>query len=317
MSQARVGFIGLGTMGTPMATNLAKAGFPLTVWNRTPSKVEPLLRVGAKSGKTPAHVASGVDVVITMVSQPKDVEAVVLEPEGVLEGIRPGSVLIDMSTVSPTTSRKLAGAVTTRRAEFLDAPVVGSKGPATEGTLVMLIGGLPTTLERCRAILSSMGKTIIHAGGVGMGSALKLATNLMLAHLAAGFAEGLLLVQRAGLDPKRYLEVLEASTFRSPWYQTKGVAMVKREFATHFALKHMHKDLRLIDELASEVKTALPITEAVQQLFAQSEAAGKGELDYSAILAYLEAPPNRARISQPNRGQPPTIHMKDLRQEVG
>ncbi len=284
----RIGFIGLGTMGTPMATNLAKAGFPLVVWNRTAAKAEPLQAQGIKVGKSPAHVAAEVEIVITMVSRPNDVEQVVLGPEGVVEGLRPGSVLIDMSTVSPMTSRKLAGAVTTKQAEFLDAPVVGSKGPATEGALIILVGGLPMTLERVRPILSAMGKTIIHAGGVGMGTSLKLATNLMLAHLAAGFAEGLLLVQRAGLDPKRYLEVLEASTFRSPWYQTKGVGMVKRDFTAHFALKHMRKDLRLMGELAGEVSAALPVTQAIEQLFARSEDEGKGDLDYSAILASLE-----------------------------
>ena len=284
-----VGFLGLGTMGTPMAIHLAKAGFPITVWNRTPAKVEPLLRLGAKAGKSPAHVAAEVDVVITMVSRPQDVEAVVLGPDGVIEGLKPGTVLIDMSTVSPATSRKLAGAVTTKRAEFLDAPVVGSKGPATEGTLVMLVGGLPSTLERCRPILAAMGKTIIHAGGVGSGSILKLATNLMLAHLAAGFAEGLLLVERAELDPRRYLEVLEASTFRSPWYQTKGMGMIKRDFAAHFALKHMHKDLTLMGELAADIKAAIPVTHAVERLFAQAQAAGRSDLDYSAILAQLES----------------------------
>jgi len=273
-----------------MATNLAKTGFALTVWNRTASKVEPLVRVGARAGKSPAHVAAEADVTITMVSQPRDVEQVVLGPSGVLEGIRPGAVLIDMSTVSPTTSRKLAGAVTTKQAEFLDAPVVGSKGPATEGTLVILIGGLPTTLERCRPVLSAMGKTIIHAGGVGAGSALKLATNLMLAHLVAGFSEGLLLVERAGLNPKQYLEVLEASTFRSPWYQSKGASMIQREFAAHFALKHMYKDLRLMGELAGEAKSSLPITGAVERLFAKAQAAGQGDLDYSAVLAHLESP---------------------------
>ena len=288
MSTLKVGFIGLGTMGTPMATNIAKAGFPLVVWNRTASKIEPLLRVGAKAGKSPAHVTAEVDIVITMVAQPKDIETVVLGPDGVVEGLKPGAVLIDMSTVSPATSRKLAGAVTTKRAEFLDAPVVGSKGPAMEGALVILVGGLPSTLQRVRPVLSAMGKTIIHAGGVGTGSALKLATNLMLAHLAAGFAEGLLLVQRVGLDPKRYLEVLEASTFRSPWYQTKGVGMIKRDFATHFALKHMRKDLRLMSELAQETHVFLPITKVIEQLFATSETAGKGELDYSAVLASLE-----------------------------
>lgn len=285
----RVGFLGLGTMGAPMAMNLARAGFPLVVWNRTAAKATPFESLGIKVGKGPAHVAAEADVVITMVSRPQDVEQIVLGPEGVVEGLKPGSVVVDMSTVSPATSRKLAGAVATRRAEFLDAPVVGSKGPATEGNLVILVGGLPTTLERCRPILSAMGKTILHAGGVGSGAALKLATNLMLAHLAAGFAEGLLLVQRAGLDPMNYLAVLEASTFRSPWYQTKGMTMIKRDFSPHFALKHMHKDVRLMGELAADVEVALPITAAIERLFAGSEAAGRGEQDYSAILASLDA----------------------------
>lgn len=291
----RIGFLGLGTMGKPMALNVLKAGFPLVVWNRTTSKMAPLVEAGAKAGKGPAHVAAEVDMVITMVSRPQDVEELVLSRDGVLDGIQPGSVLMDMSTVSPTTSRKLAGAVTTKRAEFLDAPVVGSKGPATQGTLVILVGGLPATLERCRPVLSAMGKTIIHAGDVGKGSALKLATNLMLAHLAAGFSEGLLLVERAGIDPKRYLEVLEGSTFRSPWYQTKGRGILRREFAAHFALKHMYKDLRLMTELAEELGLALPVTKAVEQLFAASEGEGRAELDYSAILASLEGGAAEAR----------------------
>ncbi len=283
----RVGFIGLGTMGAAMATNLTKAGFPLVVWNRTASKMEPLLRLGAKAAKSPAHVAAEADVTITMVSRPQDVEDVVLGPSGVLEGLSAGTVLIDMSTVSPATSRKLAGAVTTKHAEFLDAPIVGSKGPATEGALVILVGGLPQTLERCRPILQAMGKTIIHAGMIGMGAALKLAANLMLGHLMAGFAEGALLVKAAGLDPKRFLEVLEASTFRSPWYQTKGVGMLKGDFSAHFALKHMRKDLDLMQALARELHTTLPVTESVRHLFTEAEAAGKADLDYSAIFAHL------------------------------
>jgi len=285
----RVGFLGLGTMGTPMAINVAKANFPLLVWNRTASKMEPLLRLGAKAGKGPAQVAAEVDVVITMVSKPQDVEELVVGPEGVAAGMKPGAVLIDMSTVSPSTSRKLAGALATKRAEFLDAPVVGSKGPATEGALVILVGGLPQTLERCQPILQAMGKTIIHAGNVGMGSVLKLATNLMLGHLMAGFAESVHLVEAAGLQPKRLLEVLDASTFRSPWYQTKGASMVKRDFTAHFALKHMRKDLDLMGALAQELAITLPVTESVCRLFAQAHEAGKGELDYSAVFSQLKA----------------------------
>ncbi len=287
-SVPRIGFLGLGTMGAPMAANLLGAKFPVTVWNRTAAKMEPLLRRGAKAGKTPAQVAGDSDIIITMVSRPQDVEELVTRPEGVLEGLRAGSVLIDMSTVLPATSRTLAGAVAAKQAEFLDAPVVGSKGPATDASLVILVGGLPTTLERSRPVLAAMGKTIIHAGGVGAGAAMKLSTNLMLAHLAAGFAEALLLARRAGLDPKQYLEVLEASTFRSPWYHTKGKSMIAGEFAPHFALKHMRKDLGLMRELSSDVKAALPITEAIEALFGRSEQAGRSELDYSAILATLE-----------------------------
>jgi len=267
-----------------MAANLLKHGFPLIVWNRTAAKMEPLLRLGAKPGKHPAHAASEADVVITMVSRPQDVEHIVLDADGALEGLQAGSVLVDMSTVSPATSRKLAGAVATKHAEFLDAPVVGSKGPATEGALVMLVGGLPQTLERVRPVLQAMGKTIIYAGNVGMGSALKLATNLMLGHLMAGFAEAVALVRRAGLDPKRFLEVLEASTFRSPWYQTKGAAMLQGNFSPHFALKHMRKDFELMVALARELNTDVPVTEAVRHLFASAEEAGRGELDYSAVF---------------------------------
>jgi len=280
----RIGFLGLGTMGSAMAANLLKHGFPLIVWNRTSAKMEPLLRLGAKPGKHPAHAASEADVVITMVSRPQDVEHIVLDADGALEGLQAGSVLVDMSTVSPATSRKLAGAVATKHAEFLDAPVVGSKGPATEGALVMLVGGLPQTLERVRPVLQAMGKTIIYAGNVGMGSALKLATNLMLGHLMAGFAEAVALVRRAGLDPKRFLEVLEASTFRSPWYQTKGAAMLQGNFSPHFALKHMRKDFELMVALARELNTDVPVTEAVRHLFASAEEAGRGELDYSAVF---------------------------------
>lgn len=283
----KIGFLGLGTMGAPMAANLVKGGFPLMVWNRTVARMEPLLRLGAKAGKGPAQVAAESDVVITMVARPQDVEEIVLGPDGASAGIRPGAVLIDMSTVSPTTSRKLAGELAAKRSEFLDAPVVGSKGPATEGSLVILVGGLPQTLERCRPILQAMGKHIVYAGNVGSGSALKLATNLMLGHLMAGFAEAVRLAQSAGLDPKRLLEVIDASTFRSPWYQTKGAFMLKGDFSPHFALKHMRKDFELMRQLAEESAAALPVTEAIRALFARAEEAGKGELDYSAIFRQL------------------------------
>ena len=274
-------------MGAPMAMNLAKAGFPLVVWNRTAAKIEPLVRVGAKTGKSPAHVAAEVEVVITMVSRPDDVEQVVLGPDGVVEGIQPQAVLIDMSTVLPATSRKLAAAVTTKRAEFLDAPVVGSNGPAADGTLVILVGGLPQTLKRCESILRAMGRTIVPAGNVGMGCALKLATNLMLGHLMAGFAEAVVLAKRCGVNPELLLKVIDGSTFPSPWYRTKGGTMLKGDFSPHFALKLMRKDFELMKQVAQELALRLPVTEAVRRLFADTEAADKGDLDYSVIFQHL------------------------------
>ena len=296
----RIGFIGLGTMGSAMAANLLKAGYPLLVWNRSTPRMEPLVRLGAKASKSAAHVAADVEVVITMVSAPKDVEAVALGPDGVRDGIKPGSVLIDMSTVSPSTSRKLAGAMTAKQAEFVDAPVVGSKGPATDGALVILVGGLPHTVARCMPMLQAMGKTIIHAGNVGSGSALKLATNLMLSHLVAGFSEGLLLTKRAGLDPHLLLHVIEASTFNSPYYRMKGAPMLRGDFTAHFALKHMRKDLDLMGLLAQELTTKLPVTDAIRQLFQQAEQAGHAEHDYSAIYAHLGGvDPSGSRIAAP------------------
>lgn len=280
-------------MGKPMAMNLLNAGYPLTVWNRSPERLEPFTQAGVKSGKTPAHVSAECDVIITMVSGPKDVEAVVCGPDGVADGIKSGSVLIDMSTVSPETSCKMAGTLAAAGAEFIDAPVAGSVGPATEGTLVILAGGLPETVERCRPILEVMGKKVVYAGGIGKGSAMKLATNLMLAHLTAGFAEALLLIKRSGVDAESFLEVMDNCAFRTPWFRSKGQAMLSRDFSSHFALKHMHKDLKLMLNQAEETQTPLPITDSIEKLYSQCAMAGQNEIDYSSVLQFLEsnAPP--------------------------
>ncbi len=287
-SKPRIGFLGLGAMGKPMAMNLLKAGYPLTVWNRSIEKTVEFAALEVRIGKSPAHVAAEVDIVITMVSAPQDVEAVVCGPDGVADGIKPGSVLIDMSTVSPETSCKLAGTLAAGGAEFVDAPVAGSVGPATEGTLVILAGGLPNTVERVRPILDVMGKKVIYAGENGKGSALKLATNLMLAHITAGFAEALLLVERSGIDSERFLDVMDNAAFATPWFRSKGQAMLARNFASHFALKHMHKDLKLMLDQAEDTQTPLPVTEAIEKLYTLCAAAGQNDIDYSSVLQFLE-----------------------------
>ena len=293
--QPVIGFIGLGTMGRPMAARLRTAGYPLVVYNRTPEKCLPLVQLGATHVRTPEAAAGSSEIVITMVSTPQDVEAVVLGHDGVAKGLRPDSVLIDMSTVLPATSRMLHEAAHAAGGAFLDAPVVGSQAPAETGQLVILVGGPADVVERCRPVLQTLGKAIVHAGDVGQGAALKLCINLILAHLAAGFAEGLTLARRSGVDAQLVLRVLEGSTFYSPWYQTKGRSMIQGDFSPHFALKHMHKDLRLMGLLSQSLDASLPVTQAVRELFRSAESQGGGELDYSAILTYLDRQPQTAR----------------------
>jgi 3-hydroxyisobutyrate dehydrogenase-like beta-hydroxyacid dehydrogenase len=291
MTQERVGFIGLGTMGRPMAQRLLAAGYPLQVWNRSAEKVLPLLDQGAKAFRSPAALAAESTVIITMVSDPDAVKAVLFGADGVADGLKPGSVVIDMSTVAPATSRDCAAQIAAKQAEFLDAPVLGSVGPAAEGTLAILVGGLPTTLERVQPILQCLGKTL-YAGGIGKGSVLKLTANLILAHLAVGFAEAVLLLEAAGGDVQRLFDAVAAAAFRSPWFQGKGRSMVAGDFRPQFAWKHMHKDIRLMLDLAREQHADLPTTHLIETLYAAG-AARFNELDFSAILAALhggEAP---------------------------
>lgn len=297
----RIGFLGLGIMGRGMAVNLVQAGYPLTVWNRTKDKALQLAELGALIAENPAQAASNQDVIITMLADPKAVENVAYRPDGILAGIRPGSILIDSSTVDPHTSLKLAAAVKAKEAHFLDAPVAGSKKAAEEGQLIMMVGGSPDTLASVRPILETMSKQIIHAGPVGMGTYLKLCFNLIVSHMAAALSEGLLLGAKAGLDPSLILETIGAGIIASKFYDWKGQCILNRDFSTNFSLRLMHKDLNLIMSAAYELDVPLPVTAVVKELFGTAKSCANPDDDFSSVIRALESVANFEVHPQPNK----------------
>ena len=223
-----------------------------------------------------------------MVSTPKDVVAVIAGPGGVAESLRKEQIVIDMSTVDPATSSKAADAVRAKGADFLDAPVSGSKQPAEERTLVIMAGGKRETYERALPVLQAMGK-VIHAGDVGSGAAMKLVVNMILGHMMAALSEGAVLAQKLGLDVPQMLDVIATGGLQSPWYGKKAQKILAGDFSVNFALKHMHKDLRLVLGMGHESHVPLPVTEAVEALFNQAAAASKNELDYSSVITIVES----------------------------
>jgi len=263
----KVGFVGLGVMGQPMAKNVLRGGFPLVVFNRTASRAVPLVKRGARQVNSARAAAEASDILVTMLADSATVEAVVFGQDGILSGLRPGSVLIDMSTGSPDTARNVAVAVRKKGADFLEVPVSGSVNLAQAGTLTLVAGGREGTFERCRPLLSAMGEAMFHVGEVGMATQLKLSLNLMVAGMMQVLAESLVLGVKAGLNPTTMLEVIGASAVRSPLYSFKGEALCKRDFSTTFTLKNMVKDLNLILNSGEKLGVFLPTTAVVKQLF--------------------------------------------------
>jgi 3-hydroxyisobutyrate dehydrogenase-like beta-hydroxyacid dehydrogenase len=283
----RVGFIGLGLMGGPMAANIARAGYPLAVYNRTASKASPLRSLGATAAASPKEVAQVSQVVLTMLADAAAVEAVLHGDEGLLAGGRPGMVLIDMSTVSPAQSRRLASELAGHGWKMLDAPVFGSTGPAKEGTLGILVGGETSVFEENREILSRMGKYICHFGPNGSGAAAKLCFNLMVASQVAGLAEAMTLAARSGLDLARVGEAILASPVASSLIQRKVPLIVNGDFAAAFPLKHMHKDLGLMLDTGHDILAPLPVTGGMHELFTAARACGHGDQDFAAVFLQL------------------------------
>ncbi|MDO8586633.1 MAG: NAD(P)-dependent oxidoreductase [Armatimonadota bacterium] len=284
----RIGFAGLGIMGRGMAKNLLKAGYELTVYNRTRKSAEDLAALGAKVAETPADAARGNNVVITMLADPPAIESAVLGKGGVIEGLESGAILIDCSTVDPATTAAIAEAASANGAKFLDSPVAGSKDAAAKGELILMVGGEESVLEEVRPILEVVSSKIVYAGKSGLGTMLKLCFNLTVAHMTSAMSQALVLGVKSGLKPETIIETLMAGAIGCRFFEWKGGAIMDRDFATNFSLKLMHKDLHLVLNAGYTHNVPLPVVAAVEELFAMAKAHGEGEEDFCSVIKVLE-----------------------------
>ncbi len=284
----RIGFIGLGIMGRPMARNLMKAGFTLTVWNRSQPGTDELVKEGAAKASGPADVARRSDIVITIVSDSPDVEEVALGPGGIIAGAHPGLVHVDMTTMSPAVTRRIAERLGEAGIEMLDAPVSGGQRGATDGTLSIMVGGREETLERCRPVLRAMGGKIVHCGPSGAGQTVKLCNQIAVALTNLGMCEALVFAARSGIDQRVMIEAVSAGAGTSWQMENLAPRIVERDFRPGFKVAHQGKDLRLALEAAEKVSSPLPGTGLVQQMFAALETDGLGEEGTQALVKALE-----------------------------
>jgi 3-hydroxyisobutyrate dehydrogenase len=284
----KVGIIGLGIMGMPMARNLIKAGFEVTAYNRTPSKVEQLVKEGAVKAASPKEAAQNNPVIITMVSDTPDVESVILGENGIIEGIKPDAVVIDMSTISPQATRKIAARLKEKQAHMLDAPVSGGEGGAIAGTLSIMVGGDAVILERCCPVLAAMGKTITHIGANGMGQTTKLMNQILVAGNLNAVCEALVFAQKQGVDLNKAIEAVKGGAAGSWQLANLGPRMIKRDFQPGFMVDLLQKDLRLVMEGSDLNKIPLPATALIHQLFDSLEAAGDGKCGTQALVKVVE-----------------------------
>jgi len=284
MAIKRVGFVGTGIMGAPMARNLIRAGFSVTVWNRTASKAAPLVEEGAVSAASPAAVAAASEVTFSCVSDSPDVEAVALGPGGILEGAEPGSVYIDCSTISPEVARRVAQAASSRGVAMLDAPVSGGDVGARNGTLAVMVGGDPAVFERCRTVLEAIGETIVYVGPSGSGQVVKLCNQVAGALNLMAMAEAITLSRRAGVDPAKMIEVVSKGAAGSWMLANLGPRAVAGDFAPGFMVDLMQKDLRLVLETAAQTDTPLPGAALVNQVLRMLQAQNRGGDGTQAIV---------------------------------
>jgi len=280
----RVAFVGMGIMGRPMAANLVKAGHEATIWNRTPGKdIE-----GARTAATPGEATHGVEVVWMCVSDTKAVESVLLGPGGIEESLSEGMIVVDSSTISPSATMRFAQRVKARGAEYVDAPVTGSKIAAEAGSLIFMAGGTETALARLDPLFKAMGKQVFHMGETSKGQATKLAMNLQIALIYEGFAEALTLATKLGVDIERLMPLVQASMVRSGVVDYKAPFILKRDFSPNFPLRLMLKDIHLALDAARETRVRLPGLEAVEEVYDVAAEEGQQDLDYAATLTLLE-----------------------------
>jgi 3-hydroxyisobutyrate dehydrogenase-like beta-hydroxyacid dehydrogenase len=283
-----ISYLGLGTMGGGMVSNLLKAGYGLTVWNRSAKKCEPFARKGARVADTPADAVRDTELIMYSLSNDEAVEEVVFGPKGILSGINEGQIAMDMSTVLPAMSLREQGAYAKRGVSFLDAPVFGSKNESANAKLWIMAAGDKAIFEKVKPVLEHLGQTVHYFGKNGNAAAMKLVGNLIVALEMEALGEGLLLAQKAGLDLNTVMEVVKVADFRSPLLVSNGQNILKRDFSTSFALKLMLKDADLIAKFGESLKSPAPALRVVQKNLESAVALGFGEENASAIIRALE-----------------------------
>jgi 3-hydroxyisobutyrate dehydrogenase-like beta-hydroxyacid dehydrogenase len=280
----RIGFLGLGIMGRPMAVKLVQAGHEVAVWNRTAGKdVE-----GARKAVSPAEAARGAEVVWMCVSDTKAVERVLFGPDGVEAVLEAGMIIADSSTISPSATERFAERVKARGVEYVDAPITGSKIAAEAGTLIFMAGGDDAVMARLQPLFEAMGKQVFHMGPTGKGQATKLVMNLQIALIFEGFAEALALGAKLGVDVQKLVPLVQASMVRSGVVDYKAPFILRRDFSPNFPLRLMLKDIHLALDAAKESRVRLPGLEAVEEVYDLAAEEGHQDLDYAATLLLLE-----------------------------
>jgi len=286
---AKLGFLGLGIMGYPMARHLRAAGHEVAVWSHTAAKAHQLAQEsGAVACATPKDVAAASDVVFLCVGDSAMSASVTLGQNGLIEGAAPGTIIVDCSTISPSYARRAAADLQAKGVYFMDAPCTGSKPGAEGGTLTFMVGGDAKAFEKVKPLLEPMGKQIYYCGPLGMGLHAKLTQNLILSNLLQAFNEGLVLATKAGVDPELMLDILNNSAARSGLVAFKAPYVFRRDFSTNFSVKWMHKDIGLMLETGNELGVPLPLTAVTQQMFRAAIAKGHGEEDICSTIKVLE-----------------------------
>ena len=286
---SNIAFLGLGIMGGPMARHLIKAGHKVALWTNTTEKARKMAdETGSTFAATPKEAAAHAEFVFICVGDSKMSEAVILGENGVIHGAKPGTIVIDTTTVSPTSSKAITETLAQRQLPFLGAPITGSKPGAENATLTWMVGGDRAIFDKVRPLMEIMGKKIYYCGGPGMGLHAKLSQNLVLSNLLQAFNESLVLSTKAGIEPKLMLDILANSAAKSGLIDYKAPFIFRRDFTTNFSVKWMHKDIGLMLDSAAELDVPLPLTSLTRQLFQAAIATGHGDEDICSTIKVLE-----------------------------
>jgi 2-hydroxy-3-oxopropionate reductase len=286
---ATIGFVGLGIMGAPMMRNLLKAGHTVVAYGRTPAKVDAAVAAGAQRGASNGDVGARAPIIITMLPDGPEVEEVILGASSILSGAKAGTLIIDMSSISPLVSQKIAAACAEKGVDFVDAPVSGGEPKAIDGTLAIMVGASDAAFQKAEPILKCMGSSVTLTGPVGAGNTTKLANQIMVACNIAAMGEALTLATRCGLNPEVVMNAVKAGLAGSAVLNAKGPMLIARNFKPGFKINLHQKDLRNALETAEANHVCLPLTAQVQQMLSALIAGGKGDFDHSAIATFVEA----------------------------